>query len=327
MADYGSIRYMTMLKKYIILFVFGVFIVSLIIALILVALLSLRDIDNSQEEIVQSNSSSVGDVLGLGSKYSQLSALDKAKFILDEALTFNKDKIVSEQNYGDRYSFYYTLDQALIVADEKTGTSTSGFNLYLYNPASTTVKKLYSNLTQDCCGGGMPVVEQGEYSFMPVVSAGTGDACFFKGEKFYFNLRDYPESFVRILHTHPCDSVDTLQITVESGDYNIEPVIKGSCATGDKQFAVTGLSVKKNNQIVYSKEFVKEVVLACDYDLGSYSEPNEPYISIRDVKVEDLYLSDAYNPIITFKLTMVSYPKVLAEFPINFSPIKGFLDK
>lgn len=160
-------------------------------------------------------------------EYQDFSALEKVKYNIGLYTQYESHKNIIETSYKEGYSYYYA-SRALAVVKEPNDEGGSSWNLYVLDDKGQE-KLLYSGLIQDCCGGGMPTVSEGDLPFIPVVSAATGDVCFFESEKIFVNLRDNPYEFTRIAEGNDCESFSSLQLTRGEMSFEIEPIVSADC--------------------------------------------------------------------------------------------------
>ena len=251
--------------------------------------------------------------------------IEKAIASLNKAISDNPLKTISEESYEDFYSYHYFGyfdSRALIIArfDDPNKSRGKRWDLILLEGDGKQTK-LYSDLIQDCCGGGMPQIKTADNApFIAEIISATGDVCFFSSEKLYIDIRDNPKEYIRVENSNMCENFSKLSIGGNNiSGFTFEPIVSVAC--DDKNIGAKtsflGLTAKSDKQ-TYTKYFSEPIDMNCSRE----KEYKEGYYSMGVDYTETNIINKS---ILNFNVSLYSPEEdKTITIPISFSLLKGF---
>ena len=214
----------------------------------------------------------------------------------------------SEKNRKNRYLLHYWDGKAIIVVPS---TTSNNWDIYLRDKQGH-INTVYTGLMS---GMDLPSI-QADTAFMPVVSHGFSDVCIQRSEHIAVNLRDNPQSYLRVKHTNDCEqSISDVLIEDSQRSFTIEPVFAGASCTeqfvSGKTVSITGMRASSENK-TFTHTFRSPVRMVCEKGGGNYAQE----LSIKDVT--------AGPDTVGFNIRVTDRGSLKDIVPIGFSFDTGF---
>lgn len=259
-------------------------------------------------------------------EYQELTSLEKAKLSIEANTQFDElSKTFSITSHESKYSVYHSLGESLAAVEEASTSSSDNnvWNLYKIDKSGKE-SLLYSGLIEDCCGGGIPTIKEGPVSFVPVVIAKSGDACFSKLGKTYVNLRDAPKDYLHVGRSNSCESISSLSIETGEEAFKFEPMLSQDCKAADPGTAVTFSGLKaSSSDNTYTKKFSDPIRMTCTEGIGDTGDAlYSKTISYREPET-GIRLNEVDFRIRVYDLNT----KESESIPSTFSPKEGFIEQ
>lgn len=142
-----------------------------------------------------------------------------------------KPEIYSTQvsSYEERYSLYMYRDEVLIAAKDP---ETNLWNLYQKNNEGELVV-IAERLVEDCCGGGMPVVQEYDLPFLAKVTGLSGDVCSHQRQELIVDFRDEIGLYRMFEESNSCSMVSEASFRRSDSEevFAFEPIFSRECLT------------------------------------------------------------------------------------------------